>query len=101
MKEGACKVELSDAGVKAFLKFVYYSDLADPLKSSEVAFELLEAGHKYAIRSLEASMLELFIQQTWLGDNVDLLIRLFLLSLRVGGDRYQILKYRVTEMLKS
>jgi len=96
-KEGACKVELSEAGVEAFLKFIYYSGVITPLKDPEIAFELLEAGHKYDIRSMEDSMLEVFAQQpsSWFGTNVDLLIRLFLLTLKVEGDGYYDLKCAV------
>jgi len=101
VKEGESNVDLTEAGLEAFLKFVYYSDVADAVRTPEVALELLEAGHKYDILSLETSMQDVFLQQSadWFKDKVEILVRLFLWTLKLEG--YEQLKQRVVLVMKS
>jgi len=99
--ESESNVDLTEAGVKAFLKFIYYSDVSDAVRKAEVALELLEAGNQYHILSLETSMQDVFLQQptVWFKNKVEILLQLFLLTLKVDG--YDQLKQRVVSVMKS
>jgi len=96
-------VKLSEYGVEAFLKFIYYSDVADAVNNPKIALQLLEAGHKYDIGSLETSMQDLFFQQPsiWYKDKLDVLVQFFQLTRKMKGNRYFELKHRVGELIKS
>lgn len=45
--------EMTEQSVRAFLMYLYYSDVEDARINSEVAFEFIVAGHRYDIEDLE------------------------------------------------
>ncbi|ODM96371.1 BTB and MATH domain-containing protein 42 [Orchesella cincta] len=98
-KEGACTMRKSEEGVRAFLRFIYYASIEDPLESPTVALELLELGHEYDIPTLENAMKEMFLKKpdTWF--SVDVAVLLFHRSLKVNG--YEDLKRKVVQVIKA
>ncbi len=63
---------------------LYCSDIEDCLKSGTIAFELLEAGHKYHIVELENAMLAIFEAMHSLWYSVDVAVKLLIFSRKVG-----------------
>ena len=53
--------DMTEAGVKALLAYLYYRNLLEPLKSAAVACELLETADKYGLESLLESMRDLIL----------------------------------------
>ncbi|ODM93550.1 BTB/POZ domain-containing protein [Orchesella cincta] len=98
--KSTCEMEgMSESGVNAFLKYIYYFDFQSPLKNAQIALELLEAGHKYDVSSLETMMKEIFTKKTsaeWLGAEVAM--KLFLWTLKVDG--YENLKQQAVRVIK-
>ncbi len=72
--------EMSEAGVRAMLQFIYWCDLEEPAKNCEMALELLEAGHKYLVEDLENAMLGIFGAMTCKWFTVDVALKLFRFS---------------------
>ncbi len=71
---------MTEAGVRAMLKFIYCWDLEDASKNCAIAVELLEAGHLYQIELLEDATRKIIWAKpiNWLP--VDLALKLFLSS---------------------
>ncbi len=67
--------------VKAFLAFLYFRDFTEPNKKLEVAFELLDAGHKYQIPDMEDVMTNVIKYKPleWF-DDVDVSTKLYLFA---------------------
>ncbi|ODM88968.1 hypothetical protein Ocin01_17717 [Orchesella cincta] len=55
--------EKHKAAIKAFLNFIYCSDLEDAFESPLVAVELMELGHKYDVGMLEETMKKLILKK--------------------------------------
>ncbi|ODM93553.1 Protein maternal effect lethal 26 [Orchesella cincta] len=87
----------SEEAVRAFLKFIYYFDIDDPLGNPNVALELLELGRKFEIPDLENVIQAMFLSVECL--KVDVALDLFRLSGRnVYG--YQALREKAVNSLK-
>ncbi|ODM87635.1 hypothetical protein Ocin01_19046, partial [Orchesella cincta] len=54
--ENCMKMEASEDVVKAFLKYLYYTDVRDACDSPRIATELLELAHVYDVTLLEKAM---------------------------------------------
>ncbi|CAL8108337.1 unnamed protein product [Orchesella dallaii] len=94
--ENIIELDNSKEGVMAFLKFLYYSDIEDPIGNERVALELLELGHKYEISSLENVMKALFLSVDCY--SVDVAVTLFHRSGMVAG--YEDLKAKAVRSIK-
>ncbi|ODM89636.1 BTB/POZ domain-containing protein 8 [Orchesella cincta] len=85
-REKVIKLNMSAKGVEALLKFIYYSNLDDPMKSSSIAFELLEIGHQYEILGLENAMRNILLGQKCEWFEIDAVVLLYLWTLKVDGN---------------
>ncbi len=85
-------VDMTEAGVRVLLQFIYDGNMGEALKSGEIAVELLEAGHKYQIEYLEDAMMQIIWSKpvNWL--SVDLVLKVLLFSRNVGGKYWRIEK---------
>ncbi|ODM90017.1 BTB/POZ domain-containing protein [Orchesella cincta] len=100
-RSNSCKLEISEEGVHALLQYIYYSGLDDALKSSEIALELLETGHKYDIPGLENTMKRIFKKpKEWC--SVDVAIHLSVWAhLREADGSYKDVMKKVAQVLKA
>ncbi|ODM87022.1 Kelch-like protein 13 [Orchesella cincta] len=101
-KENECKLDGSTKdGLEALLKFIYYRSVEDALKSSVIAYELLDLGQKYEFPCLDEAMKGLLLAK--LDDLWDLEVALqFFLRTRLmeNNDESQPLKDKAKEVLK-
>ncbi|CAL8108177.1 unnamed protein product [Orchesella dallaii] len=99
-REKSCKMQLSSEGVKALLKFIYYSNIDDALGNSSVALELLATGHQYCIAALENSMKGVLLGKPvdWFDKEVALL--LFIRARKLDND-YVELKKKAVQIIKA
>ncbi|ODM93552.1 BTB/POZ domain-containing protein [Orchesella cincta] len=95
-KENECKVKNSEQGVRAFLKYLYYANIDDPLANVNVALELLELGHKYEVLTLENVIKAMFLSVECFSFDVGL--ALFHRSRLVHG--YEDLKAKAVQSIK-
>ncbi|ODM91245.1 TD and POZ domain-containing protein 2 [Orchesella cincta] len=97
-KEGACKLDISEEGVKALLNYIYCKSTNTPLATPSVALELLKSGEKYDISGLEASMKTIFLGKPvkWL--TVDDALMLFIHSDKLEG--YEELSRNAVQAIK-
>ncbi|CAL8108262.1 unnamed protein product [Orchesella dallaii] len=99
-RENAYKLRMSEGGVYAFLKFLYYFNLEDPTNKSSIALELLKVAHEYDIQALEKVMKRMFLfadpSNLWL--DVDVMLLLFQYSMKV--DDFGDLKKKAVLVLK-
>ncbi|CAL8138808.1 unnamed protein product [Orchesella dallaii] len=56
------KFDMTEEGLSAFLKYVYYADTEEPKKNLKIGMELLKIGHKYEITLLEKLMMDLILE---------------------------------------
>lgn len=89
---------MTEKSVRAFLAFLYYMDTSEAINSSDVAFELFEAGHKYDIKGLEDSMKNILLTKPFGWFSVPTALRLFLFARNLEGSA--ILKGKAAEVLK-
>jgi len=97
--DNALKVEMSEEGVSAFLKYIYYSNLDDALKNGSIALELLKAGQKYDMALLEEAVKRIFKGKPVGWFDVELAIHLFLWSRQM--DDYEDVKIKAVQVLKA
>jgi len=95
--KNSAPVEMSEEGVKAFLKYIYHSDLDDALKNGSIALELLMAGHKYDMALLEDAVKEIFKEKRAGWYDVDVAMNLFLWSLKMND--YEDVKMKAVNVL--
>lgn len=59
--------DISEAGLRAFLEYLYYFSISKPAENCGVAVELFKAGHKYDVERLEKQMSELLLakEESW------------------------------------
>ncbi|ODM92865.1 BTB/POZ domain-containing protein [Orchesella cincta] len=100
-REKRLKMNASEVTIKAFLKFIYYSDLEDAFESPLVAVELMELGHKYDVGMLEETMKKFILKKAdeWL--EIDAALKLFLNSVSKEGDEYELLKEKGLRVVKE
>jgi hypothetical protein len=55
--------DMNAKSVDAFLKYLYQGEINMAITSATVAFDLLRAGHKYQIRSLEQTTIQLLMME--------------------------------------
>ncbi len=68
-KTGKLEMEdMSEQGVKAFLRWVYWKDDKEALSESDVAVELLIAGDKYDLEGLVEKMKEIILKRSGLDE---------------------------------
>ncbi len=105
MKESKSKEVLMDdmtfEGVKAFLSYLYYRGKDNAEKSCEVVVELIKAGNKYMIKSLEKAMKEILMSKplAWFEVDATLTLTLFFFAAKVDG--YEDLKMKTIQVLKA
>jgi len=76
-RENCVKIEASEEGIKALLKFLYYDDLEEAFSSPTIAIELLDLAHFYDVKPLEEAMKKLLgKKEDWM--NVDDALNLLL-----------------------
>ncbi|ODM89729.1 BTB/POZ domain-containing protein [Orchesella cincta] len=99
-REKAYKLRLTEGAVNALLKFLYYSNLNDPINSCSIALELLKVAHEYDIESLEKVMKRMFLvaESSILWFDVDVMLLLFQHSMRAEG--YEDLKMKAVQVMK-
>lgn len=82
--------EMSEGGVRAFLAYLYYRDEEVPNAKCGIALELMIAGHKYDVQSLENDMTKklLYMSRKWYETDLDVAVKLYLFARNVkGGDQ--------------
>lgn len=91
--------DMTEAGVRALLAFLYYADITEAKKDCEVAFELFEAGHKYDVEDLEETMKRLIVDKDldWFSVDMALSLLLFARNLVEGAE----LKTKAEDVLKK
>ncbi|CAL8108224.1 unnamed protein product [Orchesella dallaii] len=99
VQEKSCPTSLSEAGVNALLKFLYYSDLDDATKSSSISLELLKTAHEYDMALLEIAMKRMLLGKSNDWFDWDVVLLLFQFALKV--EDYQDLKGKAVEVIKS
>jgi len=67
--ENIANVDISEQGVKALLKYIYYYCVKDGIESAAVAIELLHAGKRYDIPALQNAMACILAERA--GDTVE------------------------------
>lgn len=94
--------ELSEAGVRAFLAYLYYLDSSVPRQKCSIAVELLYASQKYMVPALETTMRDLLLQKEGQWYDVETAVKLFLLAfnLPVEEDKKK-LKEKAVQALKA
>ncbi len=76
--ENKLKIEdISFDGVEALLKFLYYSDVTDALKSSAITLELLKSADKYNIQMLWKILCVILMEEPHEWYDVDMALGLF------------------------
>ncbi|ODM88595.1 hypothetical protein Ocin01_18086 [Orchesella cincta] len=98
-KEKAIKLEMSGKGVEALLKFIYYSNVDDPMEHPRVALELMEVGNQYDILGLEKAMKDIFLGQRYDWFDIDTAVLLYNWTLKVDGN--EDLKWKAIQVFKS
>jgi len=98
--DNALKMEMSEEGLAAFLKYIYYLDLDDALKNGSVALELLKTGHKYDMAALEKATQQIFKGKGVDWFDVDVAMHLFLWSRKMDGD-YEDVKMKAVQVIKK
>lgn len=68
---------ISFQGVEALLKFLYYSDVTDALKSSAIALELFKAADQYNIQVLWRIICVILTEEPHAWYDVDMALGLF------------------------
>ncbi|ODM92894.1 Kelch-like protein 2 [Orchesella cincta] len=103
MKDNKCKLDLSEDGLNALLKFLYCSELTKPMENSSVALELLEISHELQIPDLEATMKQLVIANLGNDDWLDFTgaFRLFLRCTRLDLEGYDEMKEKAVKAIKT
>ncbi|CAL8138850.1 unnamed protein product [Orchesella dallaii] len=61
-EEKIWKFRMTEEGLTAFLKYIYYADSEDPKKNLKIAMELLKIGRMYKIISMEKGMTDLLLE---------------------------------------
>ncbi|CAL8132390.1 unnamed protein product [Orchesella dallaii] len=93
------KLPISHAGVDAFLKFLYYSDVEAALGSPTLAMDLLELGHKYDISPLQSKMKKILSGRKNWWYSADNALRLFEWSCKVT--EHKDLKKKAVDVIRS
>lgn len=94
--------ETSEEGVQVLLNYIYSSEMESTMflkESSSVAFELLQAAHKYEIDGLEIAMKKVFLKRNEDWYDVEVAMNLFLFARNVNG--YDDLKTKCVKVLKA
>ncbi|ODM88596.1 hypothetical protein Ocin01_18087 [Orchesella cincta] len=82
---------MSAKGVEALLKFIYYSNVDDPMSSCSVALELLKGGHQSYAGNLSGQ------KYAWF--DIDTALMLYFWTLKVDGN--EDLKWKALRVIKS
>ncbi len=102
MKENESKEVLMDdmtlEGVKAFLGYLYYRGKDSAKENCGIAVELLKAGNKYLIESLEMTMKEILMEKQCSWFEVDAALTLFFFASKV--ECHKDLKMKAIQVLK-
>lgn len=92
--------DMTEASVRAFLAYLYYSDTSVARKSCEVALELFQAGHQYCVEGLEDAMEGIIVgheDEDWF--TADMVIRLFIFARKLEEFRADFLKTKALNVL--
>lgn len=98
---GVTKIEMTgmtEASVRAFLAYLYYSDVTAAQTDCEVAFELLESAKKYDISGLKESTKSVLLEKDNAWFTVATALRLFLFARIDAGE--EPLKAKAVQILK-
>ncbi|CAL8105485.1 unnamed protein product [Orchesella dallaii] len=98
-KKKSLELELSAAGVKALIKFIYFTLYDDALKNSELALELLKTSDKYKMRGLNITMVDVLLVQANSTYSFEVAVELYRYCLGMG--RYEELKWKAMKVFKS
>ncbi|CAL8101262.1 unnamed protein product [Orchesella dallaii] len=96
--ENTYKLDLSERGADALLKYIYYRNLDDPLESCNIAFELMDIAHQYEIVGLENTIKDIFMGKSYLWYTIDVAVDLYLYTLKMQG--YDQLKDELLKVIK-
>lgn len=91
--------DISEKGVRALLAFLYCWDQTDANKNSIVAFELLNAGHKYDIPKLEELMAEMLLKKGSEWFDAEVSVKLFGFGRNLPSKFGQDLKMKAVNMM--
>lgn len=70
-------LEMTEAGVRAFLAYLCYADTTGAEENCEVAFELLDAAYRYDVEGLQRAMRNILVQKDTEWFTVDMVFKLF------------------------
>lgn len=85
--------------MRALLAYLYHMDTTEARKDCKVAFQLLEAGHKYDIEGMEEPLKQIIINKDNAWFTADMVLRLLLLARNLEGGAD--LKTKAVRVLKS
>lgn len=99
-KTGIIHIEdMSEAGVRAFLEFLYYFSISKPSESFGIAVELFKAGHKYDVERLETEMSNLILAKEVSWFDLENTVTLFRFLKHLDG--YEGIKLKAVKYLKA
>jgi len=93
------RLEATENIVRALLSFVYYGDLAKPMKSPGIACDLLKLGDDLNIESLEKTMVSILQEKDEEWYDAASVFQLYLATQRT--EKYFQLKKKAVKLLKS
>ncbi|CAL8124710.1 unnamed protein product [Orchesella dallaii] len=79
------EVNMTEEGLSAFLKYVYYADTEVPKKNLKIAMELLKIGKEYQIALLEKEMKTLLLEVETSAMGVEIALELFCFTRKEKG----------------
>ncbi|ODN03083.1 Zinc finger and BTB domain-containing protein 7A [Orchesella cincta] len=96
-KVNAYKLDLSEEGVDALLKYVYFRNLDDPLASCHIAFELMDIAHQYDFIGLEDAIKQIFLGKSYLWYSINVAVDIYLYTLKLQDEQ---LKSEIVKVIK-
>ncbi|CAL8109789.1 unnamed protein product [Orchesella dallaii] len=97
-EEKIWKFRMTEEGLTAFLKYIYYADTEDPKKNLKIAVELLKIGRKYKITSMEKGMTDLLLEVPTTAFTWEIALELFCFLRKEEG--FEALENKVIECMK-
>ncbi|CAL8124700.1 unnamed protein product [Orchesella dallaii] len=106
-EEKIWKFDMTEVGLRAFLKYVYYADTEVPKNNLGIALELLKIGRKYNITLVEKGMQALILEIPTSSLGVETSLRLFCLTRKEKGlenlraKAIKLMKWNLTKVSES
>ncbi|CAL8138814.1 unnamed protein product [Orchesella dallaii] len=92
------KFDMTEEGLSAFLKYIYYADIEEPKKNLKIGMELLKIGREYNITSLEKCMMDLMLEVPASTLTVEIALELFCFTRK--EKEFEDLRKKVIKLMK-